>query len=38
MNAKKPIKESSAITFITQYANDKVNFGVSGENMAIPEV
>lgn len=38
MNAKKPIKESGVITFIIQYANDKVNFGVSGESMAIPEV
>lgn len=38
MNVKKPIKESSVITIITQYASDKVNFGVIGENMAISEV
>lgn len=37
MNAMRLIKGSSTITFIIQYAKDKVNFGVSGENMAIPE-
>lgn len=37
MSVKKQIKASSVTSFITQFANDKVNFGVSGEETAIPE-
>lgn len=31
-------KVINVITYITWYANEKVDFGLSGENMTIPEV